>query len=80
MAKESLNFIQWKGTDVCMDFWCKCGGGGHFDGYFAYTIKCPDCGAVYQLKSSVEMTELTPDDSDFNNEHLEAINLFDDVD
>lgn len=20
--KDTNNFIQWKGTDVCMDFWC----------------------------------------------------------
>ncbi len=42
-------FIQWKGTDVCMDFWCKCGAQGHFDGDFAYTVKCGKCGTVYEM-------------------------------
>ena len=40
-------FIQWKGTDVCMDFYCSCGGYGHIDGMFVYYIKCADCGQVY---------------------------------
>jgi hypothetical protein len=40
-------FIQWKGTDVCMDFYCSCGGYGHIDGMFAYYVKCADCGQVY---------------------------------
>lgn len=75
MAKESSNFIQWKGTDLCMDFYCKCGGHSHFDGYFAYTIKCPDCGAVYKLDPKVNMTEVSPEDPDFENEHLEAVEL-----
>ena len=52
-------FIQWKGTDVCMDFHCSCqegdGYSSHFDGYFAYAVKCPKCGAVYELGSSVEI-------------------------
>lgn len=41
-------FIQWKGTDVCLDFYCVCGAGGHFDGYFAYYIQCGECGKVYE--------------------------------
>lgn len=72
---KATNFIQWKGTDLCMDFSCKCGGQNHFDGYFAYTIKCPDCGAVYKLNTSVEMNEILPDDPEFKNEHLEAIEM-----
>lgn len=31
-------WIQWKGTDVCMDFHCECGEANHYDGYFAYQI------------------------------------------
>lgn len=42
-------FIQWKGTDVCMDFYCECGAHGHFDGYFAYTVKCQHCGTKWQM-------------------------------
>lgn len=42
-------FIQWKGTHVCMDFHCTCGAALHFDGDFAYTVKCPHCYAAWEM-------------------------------
>jgi hypothetical protein len=51
--RRSRVFIQWKGTDVCFDFWCDCGGGGHYDGYFAYSIKCSQCGQAYIMPFDV---------------------------
>lgn len=42
-------YIQWKGTDVCMDFHCECGAICHFDGTFAYTVKCPHCNVVWEM-------------------------------
>ncbi len=41
-------FIQWKGTDVCLDFYCPCGAHGHFDGDFAYNVRCPNCGSAFR--------------------------------
>lgn len=46
---EASAFIQWKGTDVCMDFRCECGASGHFDGFSAYVVKCPDCGTEWEM-------------------------------
>ncbi len=46
-------FIQWKGTNVCFDFWCECGQASHYDGWFAYAFKCPSCGAVFSMPSTV---------------------------
>ncbi len=47
-------FIQWKGTDVCMDFACgQCGADQHIDDDFTYFIRCPQCGAVYALGTQV---------------------------
>lgn len=46
---ETHAFIQWKGTDVCMDFTCDCGAEGHFDGAFAYVVKCPGCGQEWEM-------------------------------
>lgn len=51
--------IQWKGTDVCIDFDCPCGAHGHFDGYFAYSIRCKGCGKVYELGYRVRTIETT---------------------
>jgi hypothetical protein len=42
-------FVQWKGTDVCMDFHCDCGADCHFDGYFAYVVECPHCHSQWQM-------------------------------
>jgi hypothetical protein len=42
-------FIQWKGTDACFDFACDCGAHYHFDGFFAYFVKCGSCGQVWQM-------------------------------
>jgi hypothetical protein len=54
-------YIQWKGTDVCLDFHCECDAEndddfGHFDGFFAYHIKCSRCGRVYKLPTQLELT------------------------
>ncbi len=46
-------FIQWKGTDVCFDFYCECGGQGHFDGYFAAQLRCGNCGAIWVMPFTV---------------------------
>ncbi len=42
-------FLQWKGTDVCLDFYCPCGADTHYDGYGAATVRCPACDTVYEL-------------------------------
>lgn len=38
-----------------MDMWCECGHQNHYDGYFAYAVKCSGCGQVYKLGTKVEM-------------------------
>lgn len=42
-------FIQWKGTSVCADIWCGCGEHGHVDDDFMYYVRCPKCGATYEV-------------------------------
>jgi hypothetical protein len=51
-------WVQWKGTDVCMDVYCKCGEHSHVDADFAYHVKCPSCGTVYMCNAHIEMIEL----------------------
>jgi hypothetical protein len=46
-------FIQWKGTQVCMDFYCPCGAHGHLDADFAYNVECPSCGSVFEMGTQV---------------------------
>ncbi len=52
------NFIQWKGTDVCIDLYCECGEHHHFDGEFLYGWKCLACGRCYTMGSEVSMTKI----------------------
>lgn len=44
-------FIQWKGTDVCMDFHCECGAHHHIDADFVYAVKCYKCNAIWEMPS-----------------------------
>lgn len=60
-------WIQWKGTDVCMDVYCRCGYHGHIDEEFAYFYKCPKCGVVYEIDGHVELLEIkNPEDYDLS--------------
>ena len=51
-------FIQWKGTNVCMDCYCVCGDQFHIDNEFTYAVKCRACGRVYEMSAMIEMREL----------------------
>lgn len=51
-------WIQWKGTDVCIDLHCACGTHGHFDGDFMYKVQCKDCGRKYVVGQNVKLIEL----------------------
>jgi hypothetical protein len=57
-APRPKAFIQWKGTDVCLDFHCTCGEQGHIDDDFAYYVQCMACGAVYEMPVTVPMRRL----------------------
>jgi len=56
---DAHGWIQWKGTDVCMDLHCKCGAFMHFDGGFFYHFKCPHCSRKYAVGQNVALIELT---------------------
>ena len=51
-------WVQWKGTEVCMDFHCKCGSMSHIDTSFAYFVKCPYCHTVYMCNGHIELIEI----------------------
>lgn len=52
-------WIQWKGTDVCIDLHCACGHHGHCDASFFYFYRCPGCGASYAVGQVVKLIRLT---------------------
>lgn len=51
-------FIQWKGTNVCADYYCICGNQFHVDSDFAYGVVCPHCKRRFEVSSMVELREL----------------------
>jgi hypothetical protein len=58
-AKEMASaHIQWKGTEACLDFVCSCGAQGHFDGFFAYALRCSNCGRIYELPDTLLIVEV----------------------
>lgn len=62
-GKNAEVFIQYKGTDICLDFHCPCNDSGiplHFDGYFAYALKCPACGTLYEMPTTLSVKAVDP--------------------
>lgn len=55
---EPHGWIQWKGTDVCMDIHCECGYHSHIDSDFAYYVKCPKCKKVYMCNGHIELIKI----------------------
>lgn len=51
-------WIQWKGTDVCIDIHCECGELSHFDGEFMYVIQCPSCKRKYFANGHIQLIEI----------------------
>ena len=59
IKRQSCGWIQWKGTDVCIDIHCGvCGEHTHFDGDFMYQIRCPHCKTVYHANPNIELIEI----------------------
>jgi len=56
--KDPHGWVQWKGTDVCMDVHCSCGCHFHIDAEFVYFVECPACNKVYEVNGHVELIEV----------------------
>lgn len=57
---KSHGWIQWKGTNVCIDLYCECGEHGHVDEEFFYYYQCK-CGRKYAVGQNVKLIPLTPE-------------------
>lgn len=57
-------FVQWKGTEICMDFWCPCGVQSHFDTGFLYALKCPTCGRRYEVATQLCLRQVPTGEPD----------------
>lgn len=55
---QPQGWIQWKGTNVCADFHCKCGADFHIDSDFAYMVGCRVCSTVYAVNGYIKLHEI----------------------
>lgn len=51
-------WIQWQGTQVCMDILCACGKLSHVDAEFCFHVKCPACGTTYECDPHITLKKL----------------------
>ena len=76
IPKGAHGWIQWKGTDVCLDIHCECGEHSHFDGDFCYYIECPDCHRIYFCNGHIELIAIDDkakkDIGEFQPKHAKA--------
>lgn len=64
-AGNPHGWVQWKGTQVCMDVHCQCGHLSHIDADFAYFVKCPKCATVYMCNGHIELIKLEEEPDSF---------------
>jgi len=55
---DPYGWIQWKGTNVCMDIHCLCGYFGHVDQEFFYFYECPECHRKFAVGQNIKLIEL----------------------
>lgn len=71
LGGDTYGSIQWKGTDVCIDLYCKCGYEGHMDIDFLYYYECPKCNKKYALGRNIKLIELNKEQIEYvKNEEL----------
>lgn len=56
---EVYGFLQWKGTNACIDIHCSCGHSFHHDADFLYAVMCPACGRPWELDSTIRLIPMT---------------------
>lgn len=72
----SQGWVQWKGTDVCMDVRCECGELTHVDAMFCYFLKCGNCGRKFLVGAHVTLYPLNETEAElvgrFGNGFIES--------
>lgn len=58
-------WIQWKGTNICIDLYCECGEHGHIDGEFFYYYECSSCHRKFAVGQNVKLIELTKEQAEY---------------
>lgn len=76
--QETANgFIQYKGTDLCMDLNCICGEQSHVDGDFVSLLQCPHCDRIYLMPIFIKPILLTKGQVEIAEKSLPSIKIAD---
>jgi hypothetical protein len=73
-APAEHGWIQWKGTDVCIDLHCECGELGHFDGEHLYFWRCGKCKKAYYVGQVVKLIGLTDGEAHIMKDRIQESN------
>ncbi len=65
VENSTHGWIQWKGTNVCMDIYCTCGHFGHIDIDFFYAYECPKCHRKFAVGQNIKFIELNNEQEDY---------------
>ena len=57
--ERPYGWVQFKGTDLCMDVNCSCGKLSHIDAEFANHVICPACGREYVMDGYIPLIPYT---------------------
>lgn len=74
---EAHGWIQWKGTNVCMDIRCPCGHRSHVDADFLYFFRCPKCQTTYAVGATVRLYKMDPEHKESKNPDVHTVELED---
>ncbi len=55
-------YVQWQGSDLCLDFNCPCGNWGHLDVGFLFALRCASCGRSWRIAPALLVSELKEGD------------------
>ena len=75
---ESTAWIQWKGTEVCIDIHCKCGKHSHIDAEFFYYFRC-ECGQLYWPQTTIAMIPIDGEHAKFVEDQGRTIHVDDSI-
>lgn len=67
---DPRGWIQWKGTQVCIDLHCTCGYLSHFDGDFFYYFECPECHRKFAVGQNVRLHPLDAEQVQHAEQHI----------
>lgn len=52
---KPMAWLQWEASNVFIDIVCECGHAVTMHDYFLYHVRCPECGATWELDGHITL-------------------------